>query len=135
MRKYLLFLLLLVGCQTHVAALYKTVTISKKRVFEGTISAGAPFLIFVPNNSRESLQPDRTSQAGYEEIQTYLSTQPPHADSSSESGSAVSAHIRFLGETITRRDELEGKTEVTFRILRVLELKPVTSEYLDLLKQ
>jgi len=109
----------------------ETLSKSPKQKYEGTISAGAPFFVFIPAGSHKSLLPETISDSTYKEIYTYLDTQPSHKDYTSDSGNARSAHIVFIGHITTRYNELDQKKEDTFSISRVIRLSPVTADYLD----
>jgi hypothetical protein len=56
------------------------VRVFPKQTFEGTISAGAPFLLFTQKDQTEMLMPDKSAPSIYKTIHKYLEKQPPHPD-------------------------------------------------------
>jgi hypothetical protein len=123
---FLVCILIVTACST---TRLDPVRIYPKQTFEGTISAGAPFLLFTQNDHTEMLMLDQTGSSIYKTIHNYLIKQPPHLDSMSDSGDARSAHIVFSGQIISTYFWRE-KPENYIRIFRIKKLSPVTPDYL-----
>ena len=112
----------------------KSVEVSPKATFEGTVTFGAPFFDFVSNPPAERMG-IRGLESSAIKIHAYLRTQPDHRDSSSDSGTAISAHIKFMGRVTTQYDELnQRKATKLVSISEIIELGPVTPDYLKSLQ-